>query len=88
MKNEKMKIKMKNENENEKWKWETATNLTFSGAFELWLFTFINMFSSAKWSSKQNSVYLGPELIRMKQVQSGLDCLREAQFSNQKSKES
>ena len=74
--------------ENEKWKWEAATNLTFSGAFELWLFTSINMFSSAKWSSKQNSVYLGPELFRMKQVQSGLDCLREAQLSNQKSKES
>ena len=69
-------MKMKNENE------KTATNLTFIGAFELWLFTSINMLSSAKWSSKQNSVYLGPELIRMKQVQSGLDCLREAQLSN------
>ena len=55
-------------------------------AFELWLFTSINMFSSAKWSSKQISVYLGPELIRMKQAQSGLDCLREVQLSNQNQK--
>ena len=83
-----MKIKMKYENENEKWNKKTATNLTFIGAFEFWLFTSINMLSSAKWSSKQNSVYLGPKLIRMKQVQSGLDCLRETQLSNQKSKES
>ena len=73
-------MKMRNENE------KIATNLTFIGAFELWLFTSINMLSSAKWSSKQNSVYLGPELIRMKQVQSGLDCLREAQLSNQNQK--
>ena len=78
------------------WKWESHSinlefpgfenNLIFIGAFELWLFTSINMFSSAKWSSKQNSVYLGPELIRMKQAQSGLDCLREVQLSNQNQK--
>ena len=73
---------MKIRNENDK----IATNLTFIGAFELWLFTSINMLSSAKWSSKQNSVYLGPELIRMKQVQSGLDCLREAQLFKSKIK--
>ena len=51
-----MKIKMRNENENEneKWKWEAATNLTFSGAFELWLFTSINML--AQQSEAQNRI--------------------------------
>ena len=40
--------------ENEKWKWEAATNLTFSGAFELWLFTSINML--AQQSEAQNRI--------------------------------
>ena len=44
----KMKMKMKNENE------KTATNLTFIGAFELWLFTSINML--AQQSEAQNRI--------------------------------